>query len=413
MTEPLPPRLDHPGLAELWSRCWKAMAKAGVDDWPAVTISIPVDDSTTRLAVAGLLGRALRSGTARTSIGLGDLDALLRRAGDGWNLERTVQAAVGPLPDRAADARAQIAAVAEARDTVRTMLGDEPWVVRWLQQLSGGMLTRLYRRGDLELLTRAAQVLTQLPADGLPLAALASQVTGDTKSLDDTPLGYLVLRGLAHRYEETTPSTAAQRRSLWETAGVVPDDLASQVLVLGLDARGGGLAAWLRDAASEGIPFRITLHQLRRHGQVVLREPLTVSVCENPAVLRAAAEKLGGGSGPLVCTEGRPSVAALELLAGLVDAGCAVRYHGDFDWPGLRIAGQVLAATAGEPWRFGAEDYLDALEPSSRVAARPLQGAVAPSPWDPQLATSMEERDHVVFEEDVLDTLVDDLATRP
>lgn len=411
MTEALPPRLAGPELADLWSRCWRAMAKAGPDSWGSVTISVPVDDDARRRAVAGLLGRVLRPGTGRTSVRLDALDELLQRAGDGWHLVRTVEAVGGPLPDRLAQTRAELGAVAAARDAARRVLDDEPWVERWLAQLDRGMLTRLHRRGELDLLAHAAELLAALPADGVALPTLASRLTGDTKALDDTPLAHLVLRGLAHRYDEPTAATAAQRRSLWETAGVVPDDLASQVLVLNIAADGDGLAGWLREAAAGGVPFRVTLHQLRWHGRGFGLPPTIVSVCENPAVLRTAAGRLGADSGPLVCTEGRPSVAALELLQRLVDAGCRVRYHGDFDWPGLRIAGQVLAATRGTPWRFGADDYRSASEPSRRTAPRPLRGPAATSPWDPALATAMEERGEVVFEEDVLDTLLGDLSS--
>lgn len=95
-------------------------------------------------------------------------------------------------------------------------------------------------------------------------------------------------------------------------AGVVPDDLASQVLVLNVPATGGVVGSWLSEARAAGVPFRVTLHQLRL-------APLTVDtdqifVCENPAVLRAAAAMLGARSRPLVCTEGVPSAATHRLL---------------------------------------------------------------------------------------------------
>ena len=402
----LPPRLAD-GLTALWDRSWRAMARAGPNDWATVTLRVPLERDETRRAISGILGRPIRPGTVATTVELGSLDELLRRADPTWDLRSVVEHHHGPLPDRAGDAQEQASAIATARDHARSLAPDEPWVDTWLTDLDRGMLTRLHTRGELDLLSTAARVLAVLPADGVPLPALASQVTGDTKALGPTTLAGLVLRGLARWLNEPAARSAAERRVLWEAAGVVPDDLASQVLVLNLAPTGSALAGWLTEAASAGLPFRLTLHQL-------VRQPLDhvevgpVFVCENPAVLRVAAEQLGGRSAPLVCTEGRPSVACLRLLDGLVAAGADIRYHGDFDWPGLRIGASLLAATGGRPWRFGAADYLDAVE---RFGPRsPLAGPMAASPWDPDLARAMADVGRTIYEEDVLDVLLHDLG---
>jgi hypothetical protein len=137
------------------------------------------------------------------------------------------------------------------------------------------------------------------------------------------------------------------------------------------------------------------------------------------AHVETAAERLGPGSAPLVCTEGRPSVACWRLLATLREGGCELRYHGDLDWTGLQIAAAVLAEPGTTPWRMGADDYLAALDEfaaggstTGRERAR-LRGTATDSPWDPGLATTMRERGAVVYEEDIIDLLVDDLRTAP
>jgi uncharacterized protein (TIGR02679 family) len=397
------------------------MARAGPEAWAPVTISLPLASDEDRRAVAGLLGRPVRPGTGATRLNLGDLDATLRRTADGWDLRAVVETTGGPLPDRAGDARVRADAIDAAVAEARRVAPDAAWVDAWLGELGDGTTTRLHGRDELGLVRDAAHVLAVLSEradtveDALPLPVLASRTTGDTKALGPTTLGTLVLRGLARRFDEPFPDDAAGRRALWEAAGVVQDDLASQVLVMGLgrtaplDPR-GPVGRWLTDASEHGLPFRLTLHQLTQH-PLTVRTPGPVFVCENPAVLRTATAALGSGSAPLVCTEGRPSIACSRLLAMLVAGGCEVRYHGDFDWPGLHIAGAVLATTGGTPWRMGAADYLAAVRRSTAAPTR-LRGAPAPSPWDPRLALAMTAADQVVYEEDVLDELLGDLTER-
>lgn len=415
MTRALPERLGGPSLVALWRRCWKAMARAGPVGWPAATIRVPVAGDEERRALAGLLGRPVRPGTASVAVVLGHLDDVVRRTGDGWDLPGVVEAVAGPLPDRAGDAAARSAAIAAALASVRACGPPAAWFEAWLEELvSDGTLARLHHRGELGLAGTAASILARLPADGVPLPVLAAQATGDTKALSRGTLPSLVLRGLASASGEPRPTGAAERRDRWEAAGVVPDDLCSQVLVLNLPVAAGRvcspLARWLAEAAVEGLPFRVTLHQLTR-SPVAMATPADVYVCENPAVLRAAAERLGARASPLVCTEGRPSVACARLLATITSGGGWLAYHGDFDWPGLRIAASVLDRPKARPWRFGAGDYRSALASSPATGGRQaLSGPPAPSPWDPALAVAMDAAGEVVYEEDVLEVLLADLG---
>ncbi|GAA3040812.1 hypothetical protein GCM10020000_19240 [Streptomyces olivoverticillatus] len=82
-----------------------------------------------------------------------------------------------------------------------------------------------------------------------------------------------------------------------------------------------------------------------------------VRICENPAVLAAAADACGADCPPLVCLQGQPSAAALTLLRHLHNGGARLLYHGDFDWGGLRIANVLLSHVPWRPWRYTATDY--------------------------------------------------------
>jgi uncharacterized protein (TIGR02679 family) len=415
MTE-LPVRFDRPELAVLWRQARRAMEAAG-PRWNEVRISVPVGDDDQRRALAGLLRRVVRTGTASVGVRLADLDAILRRPGDGWTLRAVVEeVGGGPLVDRRGDAVRLAAAVDGEVDAARQSGPGEAWFEAWLTELvADGTATRLARRGDGGLLTLAASVVVALPVPmpGEPLPAVSARLTGDTKALASGPLAGLVLRAIATWLAEPRARDAASRRALWEAVGVVPDDLASQVLVLNLPVQPSpGLGSWLADAAERGLPFRATLHQLTR-SPVTLARAAPVYVCENPAIVRAAAEQLGPRSPPLVCTEGRPSLAAVRLLDVLATGGAALHVRADFDWPGLRIAGSLLDRPGSQPWRFGVTDYEAArLRRDGRPPVRLAPDDAAPSPWDPTLAAVMARAGEAVFEEELLDELLGDLAGR-
>ena len=104
----------------------------------------------------------------------------------------------------------------------------------------------------------------------------------------------------------------------------------------------------------------LTLRQLRCHDEALPAGP--VRICENPVVIAAAADELGSRCTPLVCVGGQPSAAVWRLLDLLAAGGAQFRYHGDFDWGGIRIASAVrrrvrlgqsrLAAVAVRPGRL-------------------------------------------------------------
>jgi uncharacterized protein (TIGR02679 family) len=242
-------------------------------------------------------------------------------------------------------------------------------------------------------------VLDALPARDEPLPAFAERTLADTKALADGFVRGLVLRALTVWHRVDIPANAEEERRLWELSGVVPDDLASQVLVLGVAATGGLLGDWLTASASAGVPFRVTLHQLRLCPLVLDCDELFV--CENPAVLRAA---VGRRSRPLVCTEGVPSAALHALLRAARD-GTPIRWRNDFDWTGVRVTAAALARyPAAVPWRMSTADYTDAVN-----RGMPLTGIPGPTPWDPELVAAMSTVGRAVMEERLLDRLLDDL----
>lgn len=367
-------------------------------------IVLDLDDGTADL-LGGILGR--RVPTGRRAVDLDLLDARLRDSAAGSGLVDVVTELTGELLDRRA-ARNE-----RALDWEGVWLGFHsaahdlgPWVEDLVPDLRrSGIVTRLGPARAVTTLEQLSATLRRLPSP-LPVgrAALAAAVTGDAHGLDDgRTLSALVLRSLALRNGGLVPGTPEERRRSWEAAGVAPDEVSGTALVWNLVPPGNSpWAAMLRTRADLGLVTHLTQRDLLVSTEPLVPPGTVVWACENPQVLQGAAER--EVSGVVTCTSGNPSAAWWGLFTRLLTEGAVVRYHGDFDWPGIRIARRLLEAGA-EPWRFGAADY----ERAVPGATLPLGEARVDTPWDPGLATAMDRHRRAVHEESLLDVLLADL----
>ena len=409
--------LGDPALARLVARLARRLE---LDHPLEAALTLEAATEAERLALGRLLGRPVRLTGRSLQVAPVALASALSRAGIAPDLRTAVELLTGPVTSRS-----EILAAEHAeRDAAWSVItgsrhAGTTWYDRWAQSLQAdGTLTRLARAGTTHLIRQAVDVLSRLPAAALPLPVLAEQATGNTKALSGTPLARLVLRALAWRAGAGVPALSRReaQRAVWESAGVIPDDLASQVLVLGLTASPSGpLGRWLSEAAASSTPLRVTLHQLvSMPAEPTARE---LFVCENPSVLRAAVVgglpapggKLAGQSGgfALVCTEGVPSAACHRLLGACVRAGAVIHWRGDFDWTGVRTVASAAARYGALPWRMGLAAYEEAL---AAGGTEPLRGPAAESPWEPALAVRMAQTGRAVMEERLIPALLRDLG---
>jgi uncharacterized protein (TIGR02679 family) len=396
--------LGGPDLAWLVDRVRRRMAREEPLTNP-VTLTDPTPAQ--RAAVERLLGRGPGAGRS-LSVRLDAVDAVLRRSGvSPGGLGAAVTALTGPVA-RVADVRErEEQAWRDAYEPLEALIRtSRPGLADWADRLRrDGLVRRLARTPHKanRLLGDTAEVLRRLPADpGLSLPAFAAATVGDAHALDDgTPLATLVLFGARALTGFPDGSGAEWRREAWASAGLLKDALSATVLTLGL--RGTPALDW---AADEGEPAVLTLRQLTRHPPRTA--PPVVRVCENPAVLATAADTLGVACPPLVCLQGQPSAAALILLRHLHAQGTTLRYHGDFDWGGLRIASALLRRVPWHPWRYTAADYRAAV--AAAPLAPPLTGTQTTAAWDPDLPAALTELGVRIEEETVLDDVLADLG---
>ncbi|MEU6108906.1 TIGR02679 family protein [Streptomyces albidoflavus] len=369
-------------------------------------------DEPQREALADLLGLDHLPGP-RPLVALSHLEEAVTEL-SGGTVREVVAALVGPLGDRADerrrqhDERARLWTWLEEHPAVRA----QPALAEWAAScrttgLIGGSAERTRT-----LLTDALGVLGELPGQAEPLPVFAARVLkGHAHALDDgTSLSGLVLRALATLYDVALPQSAGERRALWTRAGVADDELSATVLVAGLRPLGEGLLSRVTGLCAEaGQAASVPLAHVRNPGTFALSSgPVpSVHVVENPSILALALRRFGPACPPLVCTSGWPNSAAIQLLRLLADRGAPLRYHGDFDGEGIRIAAYVLAKTGATPWRMTALDYRTAAAQHSQA---PHPGRITEAPWDSALSEAMAEQGTAVMEELVAQVLLEDLA---
>ncbi len=383
--------LGGDGLAALRTRLRQRLGSGRTAERIVLKGLSPVE----RHVLEGLLGRRARA-AGSLSVSLREVDAVLADAGLAPSLREALEALDGPIVDRLA---LRLEEERAWRDVFEVCL--EPRLAGLAASSTGkGLVKRLARSepaAATQLLRQAVRVLERIPAEGLPRSQLAAMAVGDAHGLDEgRPLASLVMA--VTRLPEDRDD-----RDTWARIGVVVNELAAPVLVLNLRAAPDSQVGRVLHEAV-GMPVHLSLRSL-------LRAPPRwqageVFVCENASVLAVAADRLGAGCAPIVCTDGMPGGSQRVLLEQLSAQGARLLYHGDFDWPGLRIGNHVMRRFGAQPWRFGAQEYVGR-------AGRPLQGQPVEAIWDAELAAAMRRAGYVLEEEAVVESLVEDLARAP
>jgi uncharacterized protein (TIGR02679 family) len=374
-----------------------------------------------RAAICGLLGVSA-AGDGAVAVRLTDLEAILRRGAAQVGVLEMVENAGGPIVDRrklrrlaATTTAASWERVAEhptldVRDELRS------WVAAVRRK---GPATRLAGSpsAGAELVETVLRVMGRLPSPAITLAEFATECAGDAHALDrDQPLGKLTASALAHLHTDplssdggSAGSPASAWRQAWACEGVVCDDVSVSCLVLNLPMRadGGAIAGAIAAHAEIGEPIRLTLRQLGSPS-LAIDAPRPVYVCENPSIVAHAGQLLGPRSSPLICADGQPDSAVGALLELLIAQGCELRYHGDFDWGGIRIGNLVSRRYGAIPWRFGVDDYRAAAASGGTRLPSPPLGLLAD--WDDQLVSEMSTTRIAVHEEQVMAHLMRDLV---
>lgn len=397
--------LGGPELVRLRQRLARKLVREGGG---RLTLSGVTDAE--RIAVERLMGRKPSRGKS-LSLDTAKLSQVLSHAKVAKNLRAALEALDGTLVDGQVEAEATRRRWNDLLDSFRDK-AECLEVSGWLEDLRGtGLLRRLAKGSEDEgklLVEQTLAVIARLPVKGMTLSTLAAACLSDAHALDaGQPVSALLRRALARHWNGGVALDNPDERTIWAHAGVLlGGDVTSAVLTLCLPVRTEQeLGAALRRYHDLAEPAWLTLRQLLRRSPQWDVAGRDVYVCENPAVLAEAAERLGSDSAPLIVTWGRPGAGVLTLLEQLEASGAVLHYHGDFDWPGISIANALLTRFAMRPWRMDATD----LEAFADLEGKPLEGKPVAACWDDRLCRAMQVRGRALHEEQLIDTLLSDL----
>jgi uncharacterized protein (TIGR02679 family) len=365
-------------------------------------------------ALASLLGRPQHYANS-LRIDVRQVDAAFRNSGIASSLRDALERLDGPIANLASE---RFQSKALWSDVTRSC--SHPGLLGLLENPAGlGLLKRLAKRepsAASQLCRRADAVLQRLPANGVTRSQLAAEVLGDAHALDSgrataTIVIAVCRQAIPRTFDdsmEQSPDEERQNgerdRDIWAKVGVLVNELARPALFLNLPT-----SETESYGRPPGEPAYASLRVLLRSSPTWNVAGREVYVCENANLLSIAADRWGANCAPMVCTDGMPAAAQRCLLSQLASAGARLQYHGDFDWPGLRIGNHVMREHGAQPWRFRAEDYEVALRAASAIAA-PLAGKAVDAVWDPALTKAMQHHRVAIAEEGLAASLLVDLG---
>ena len=410
---------DH--LAALRKRLRRRFERAPLED---AIGHIRVDGlaAEEHAALASLLGRPQRY-TSSLQFDLELVDGNLRRSGVAFSLRDALERLDGPITPFA-EARLRLESLWSA------VVGGctHPDLCGLLRTPEGtGLLKRLARQDAAvasELCRSTEAVLHHLPAKGVTRSQLAASVLGDAHALDNGQVVATMVLAVRRRLGRPSPEdedgptepasdgrplrlgNAERARDIWARAGVLVNQLARPALFLNLPNKstddGDGRT---------GEPSYLSLRSLLRSPPSWDVTGRRVFVCENPNLVAIAADRWGRDCAPLVCTDGMPAASQRALLSQLAQADAQLCYHGDFDWPGLRIGNHVMREYRATSWRFGAADYVAAAKTAPYRTQR-LDRSTVEASWDEALAEAMRGLGMAIAEEATAAALLPDLDDR-
>jgi uncharacterized protein (TIGR02679 family) len=385
-------------LADLRARL-RRRYELGPSDGKLASIQVAKLNQTERIALASLVGR--KGGVAASiTIDVAEVDGVLSDAGIAPSLRAALELLDGPIVHR----ETELSRIRGSWTAVLAGCTHTDLIAYLSSTLNLGVLKRISgnQPDSASVICRKTEhILGRLPAAGIPRAQIAAELLGDAHGLDSArPVSTLTLAVLRNRSSTDT----GDDRDTWAAVGILINELARPALFMNVPCTGLPI--------SPGEPQYASLRLLARQPPSWTVAGMPVLVCENPNLVAIFADRLGAGCPPVVCVDGHLGAAQRAILKQLKASGADLRYHGDYDWPGISIANNVIAKYGAVPWHFSAVDYVAAAESAPKLAT-PLSGRSVVASWDANLTAAMTKTGIKIEEEAIAERIIDLLGEEP
>jgi uncharacterized protein (TIGR02679 family) len=365
----------------------------GPADGKLPSIQVGKLNQTERAALASLVGR--KGGVAASIIiDVNAVDRALSDAGIAPSLRAALELLDGPIVHR----ETELNRIRDSWASVLASCSHTDLIAYLSSPVNFGVLKRLSdnQADSASVICRQTEdILRRLPAVGTPRAQIAAELLGDAHGLDSArPVATLTLAVLRSRSSTDT----GDDRDTWAAVGILVNELARPALFLNVPCSGLPI--------SPGEPQYVSLRRLARRPPDWAVASRPILVCENPNLIAILADQLRTACPPVVCVDGHLGAAQRTILKQLKESGADLRYHGDYDWPGISIANYVIAKYGAVPWHFSAADYVAAAKSAPQLAI-PLSGRPVIASWDADLTTAMTKTGIKIEEEAVAERIID------
>ena len=244
------------------------------------------------------------------------------------------------------------------------------------------------------------------------LAIFAAEVSDNPHYFDKgTTASQLLTHAVCFWKQLEIPCNAYEWRECMQAVGLVPDNIASMVHVLGVQIETTeGLHPAYEFFRKRKEPYVLTAENLKGvTGAKAIRK--RVYVVENEMVFLHLAENTKEQEVTLLCTSGQMRVAAFLLLTHLVEGGATIYYSGDLDPEGMDIADRLWQRYGDviHLWRMSTEDYNNSIS-GEKLSDRQL--AKLEHLKNPMLCCTAEvvrRKGKAGYQENLLEDLLEDL----
>lgn len=258
------------------------------------------------------------------------------------------------------------------------------------------------------------RALEYLPAEKpIRISFFASKVTGNPHAFDigsDTDragnllISILQLLGDSHM----SVNTAEDKNELFESFGLVPDDILNQVSITGLE---------FYDKDSQQITLRSVITNMPLKEVIRASSVKSITrkayVVENSGVFSTLCDNICPGT-VLLCTHGQVKLAGLLIMDKLVNFGFEIYYAGDFDPEGLQIAQKLKLRYGGhlKLWRYCVSDYEKTNPQKTLSHARLKKLASITTDGLTEVARAIQSEGRAGYQEELAEKYLGDLSSR-